>query len=210
MSGNNNLDLKLNGLILVGGKSSRMGVDKSTLAPQGQKVIYKLYDILKHFCNEVYFSCRASQEQEHHLEGYLKIKDSQENLGPMGGVISALELKSDFAWFVLACDLPNIKALTIERLVKAWQEIIVSNSAVKALSYWNYERNHAEPLCAIYSSRIVDDIKDSLENKKYCLAGLLGKTQGVKFIDLEDTEELSNTNTPEEYLAVTGQNIKEL
>ncbi|MEP6951744.1 MAG: NTP transferase domain-containing protein, partial [Ginsengibacter sp.] len=48
----------LNGLVLAGGKSERMGYDKGMIVWHGREQQYYLADLLKNLCEEVYISCR--------------------------------------------------------------------------------------------------------------------------------------------------------
>ena len=54
----------LNGLVLAGGKSKRMGRDKSSIQWHGKEQQYYMADLLKPQCNEVYISRRQEQEAE--------------------------------------------------------------------------------------------------------------------------------------------------
>jgi molybdopterin-guanine dinucleotide biosynthesis protein A len=52
----------MNGLILVGGQSVRMGTDKSQLSYHGKPQWQYLYDLLLPFCQKTYLSCRQNQK----------------------------------------------------------------------------------------------------------------------------------------------------
>ena len=54
----------LNGLVLAGGKSLRMGYDKSSIEWHGKEQRYYMADLLKQYCDEVFISCRADQQNE--------------------------------------------------------------------------------------------------------------------------------------------------
>ena len=51
----------LNGLVLAGGKSTRMGEDKGILQWYGKEQRYYVADMLATFCEEVFISCRPEQ-----------------------------------------------------------------------------------------------------------------------------------------------------
>ncbi|MBS1503406.1 MAG: NTP transferase domain-containing protein, partial [Bacteroidetes bacterium] len=52
----------LNGLVLAGGKSQRMGFDKGAVNWFGKEQRYYLADMMKPLCNEVFISCRDDQK----------------------------------------------------------------------------------------------------------------------------------------------------
>ena len=54
----------LNGLVLAGGKSVRMGFDKTLIEWHGKEQRDFMADTLKGICNDVFISCRADQQQE--------------------------------------------------------------------------------------------------------------------------------------------------
>ena len=90
----------MNALILIGGKSSRMGTDKGLLNYHGKPQREYLFDLAKKYCTEVYFSCRAEQQfsEQSIIDTY--------SLGPMGGILSAFDFNPNTAWLVVACDMP--------------------------------------------------------------------------------------------------------
>src|SRR5215203_1434026 len=93
-------DLKpiLKGLVLVGGKSTRMGNDKGRMQWHGKEQRYFLADLLSCFCNEVYLSCREEQRGEIHKNNCKTIADAYTNLGPYGAILSAFQKAPDVAW----------------------------------------------------------------------------------------------------------------
>ena len=54
----------LNGLVLAGGKSVRMGYDKSSIQWHGKEQRYYMADLLKQICKDVFISCRKKQKDE--------------------------------------------------------------------------------------------------------------------------------------------------
>ena len=80
---------RLNALILIGGQSKRMGVDKSNLSYHGKSQWKYLVDVINIFIDEIYISVRADQV----LDYPNLITDKEEGLGPFGGILSALEEK---------------------------------------------------------------------------------------------------------------------
>jgi molybdopterin-guanine dinucleotide biosynthesis protein A len=87
------------------GKSLRMGYDKSSIEWHGKEQRYYMADLLKQYCDEVFISCRADQQNE--MDSHYKtLPDTFVDLGPYGAILSAFREKPDAAWLVVACDLP--------------------------------------------------------------------------------------------------------
>ncbi|OEK04880.1 molybdenum cofactor guanylyltransferase [Roseivirga misakiensis] len=105
------------GVILLGGQSSRMGSDKAFLEWNGQKVLDILYERVALLSAEVWLSVNSSQ-YANLTEHYQCIQDRYEKIGPMGGILSALEtLESDL--LVVAIDMPSINVETLKPLISA-------------------------------------------------------------------------------------------
>src|SRR3546814_822414 len=93
----------LYGLVLVGGKSSRMGHDKSIISYHGIPQREYLYNLLSEICDAVFLSLRADQ---HIGDGLKFILDGNQYKGPYNGLMSAHHQFPHVAWLALACDLP--------------------------------------------------------------------------------------------------------
>lgn len=107
---------KVNGLVLAGGKSSRMGTDKGLIKWHGREQRYYAADLLADFCEDVFISCRPDQQGGVDV-GYKTLADTFLNMGPFGGILSALRAKRSKAWLVVACDLPLMNEETIRFLM---------------------------------------------------------------------------------------------
>jgi len=200
------MDRELNGLILVGGKSRRMGKDKSSLKVGGKLLLEQTSKLLQTYCKDVFVSCRSEQDNEEHLKNMPKIFDSAGEIGPLGGIISALdELKSDI--FVVACDLPNLNTQIMDSIFKQYNK----NTNTNAITFFNTQRGHIEPLCSIYKYEIIDDLKAKANEGVYCPNKILNTLQNVTKLDLKSEAELStlaNMNTPQDFLELTKESLK--
>src|SRR5690606_850124 len=135
---------ELYGLILSGGMSSRMGVDKARLEYHGRPQVQYLYELLHGLGLKTYVSCRSEQAHNPEYHNLSVITDRFLGFGPLGGILSAQAAHPDKAWLVVACDLPLITTETM-------QELIAARDPMKqATAYYNLERKHYEPLFAIY------------------------------------------------------------
>ena len=104
------------GLILAGGKSRRMGHDKALLDRDGQSLLAYVAELMSGFVDKVFVSTRADQEDDEERGKFAQIVDRYKDLGPVAGILSALEEYATVDWLVVACDLPNIDEQTLQHL----------------------------------------------------------------------------------------------
>lgn len=190
-----NLSKKINiyGLVLAGGKSTRMGKDKAQLEYHGKNQVEYTCDLLSKYCDRVFVSTRDKV----YSSKYESIFDTFLNLGPVGGILSAQTLLPNTAFLVVACDMPYINERTIEKIVSERDYFKFSTC------YINYENNLPEPLCAIYEPKSKTSLMDFIAEGYSCPRKFL-INYNVKKILPDNPLEMSNINHIEEY-----QKIKE-
>ena len=105
----------LHGLVLAGGKSQRMGHDKTVIDYHGIPHWQYLASRISSYCDSVFISKRADQEKLSD-DAYPRLDDAFAGLGPFGGIVSAFKEYPNHAWLVVASDLP-LADRAIEHLV---------------------------------------------------------------------------------------------
>ncbi len=181
----------LYGLVLAGGKSTRMGRDKGSIHYHSVSQRVFASRLLSEFCDSVFVSCR--QEQVPMLEPELQaLVDAFENLGPIGGILTALHFKPDVAWLVVACDLPFLSHESLRALVEA------RDTSKAATAYQNPDNGLPEPLIAIYEPQSRTGLMAAVENGKKCPRNFLLNAD-CKFILPQTPDVIANINTPDEY-----------
>lgn len=181
----------LSGLVLAGGKSARMGRDKGSLNYHGVSQRVFAARLLSEFCQDVFVSCRA--EQASLLEPELKpLVDTFHDLGPTGGILTALHFKPESAWLVVACDLPFLSSDALRWLIDA------RDPSKVATAYQNPDDRLPEPLIAIYEPQSREGLLSAVQQGKNCPRKFLLNAD-CKFILPEKRETVANINTPEEY-----------
>lgn len=182
----------LNGLVLSGGKSLRMGTPKDKINWHGKEQRYHLADILAPFCDQVYISCR--QDQAFDLDpNYDLLKDAFSDLGPLGGVLSAFKSKPNKAWLVIACDMPFLDADCFEFLIQ------YRDSDKIATAYQNPYDRLPEPLITIWEPKSYPILNDSLASGRTSLRKVLMNNDTL-LIKPSKPEILLNVNMPEEMM----------
>ena len=132
------------GLVLAGGRSTRMGSDKALLVQDGETQLSRAVSLLEAHLDRVFVSTRGDQADDPERSKFAQVIDRYDDMGPVAGILSAMDSNDDVSWLVLACDLPNIDDATIAYLL----EQCSTDHPVTA-----YESVHdglPEPLCAIY------------------------------------------------------------
>jgi molybdenum cofactor guanylyltransferase len=181
----------LNGLVLAGGKSSRMGKDKGSLRWHAKEQRFHMADLLHRFCNEVFISCRQEQQEELTGEGYKVIPDAYEGLGPYGAILSAFKHNENTAWLVVACDLPLLNYETISQLVNQ------RNPSLIATTFKSPHDSLPEPLVTIWEPTSYSILLSSLAKGYQCPRKALINNR-VEIIEPLNPEALINVNTPQE------------
>jgi molybdopterin-guanine dinucleotide biosynthesis protein A len=182
---------KLNGLVLAGGKSSRMGFDKSAIRWHGMEQQYYMADLLKPLCNEVFIS-RRDQQQAKPDEHYKTIVDTVTGLGPFGAIISAFEFLPDTAWFVVACDLPLLDNHTLEYLLEH------RNPEAVATTFQSPFDGLPEPLITIWEPKSFPVLLEYKSNGYTCPRKVLIRNGNTHIINAPNPDALMNVNTPED------------
>ncbi|RFS17407.1 NTP transferase domain-containing protein [Emticicia sp. C21] len=176
----------MNGLILIGGKSSRMGTDKSLLNYHGLSQREYLFQLMSKFCSEVYFSSREEQELS---DNFILDKLA---ISPISGILSAFEHNPQTAWLVLACDMPLVNEDVLKLLIEH------RNPEKRATAFYNPEINAPEPLITIYEPKayplLVKYIESGNKSPKVFL-----QNNDVQLIEEEEKSFLKNVNTKAEF-----------
>jgi molybdopterin-guanine dinucleotide biosynthesis protein A len=186
------------GLVLAGGRSRRMGHDKALLQQDGRSQLQRAVDVLQESLDEVYVSTRADQAEESERSRYAQIVDRYEDMGPLAGILSAMESHPGAGWIVLACDLPNINSLTVKTLLENRSE---------EQPFTAYESSYdqlPEPLCAYYSPQSQKVIRQFIDDGIVCPRKIMIRSDS-KMLQQPDPTALDNINTPED---LAGHNIQ--
>lgn len=181
---------KLNGLVLAGGKSTRMGQDKTVISWHGKEQHYHLADLLKTQCDEVFISCRADQQDTINSE-YKTLPDTFTDLGPFGAILSAFRQHPDRAWLVVASDLPLMDEATLKFLN---QRRHVSSNAT---AFRSPETGFPEPLIAIWEPKSYPALLWFLAQGYSCPRKVLINSDTF-LLHAPDEDVLINVNTPED------------
>jgi molybdopterin-guanine dinucleotide biosynthesis protein A len=186
---------KLTGLVVCGGKSSRMGTDKSKIIYHGEQQRYYLYKMLQAFCAGVYISC--NEEQATYMSpGYEFITDDEAyaDIGPAASLLSAVKKFPGKNWLVIACDYPFIYTENVARFVNTLKD------KTEVAAFYNPPKKVYEPLLGYYSAKAIEQMIHILKGENYSLQHYLKIVNANKHV--ADALEIKNINTPDEMRAV--------
>jgi molybdenum cofactor guanylyltransferase len=172
----------VNGFVLAGGRSSRMGVDKALLYYAGRPLIAHAVDLLK--------AARLAPRivgSRADLAAYAPVvEDLHAGCGPLGGIEAALA-SSTSEWNVfLPVDLPLLPSIFVRYLMER-ASLTGAPATIPTLA------GAAEPLCAVYRCDLLSRIRESIESRKYKVLDGIRHAARREEIDMFSVEAVAAT-----------------
>jgi len=189
-------------LLLIGGKCSRTGAPKELLRlPDGRLAFENALETLHSavpsastihlsFHNETQFKDfesplkefafrirvaedAAQDEHDHHRQAFPELKPifdhQEEDIGPAAGLLAAHSLYPDAKWLALSCDYPLLPPPALQQLILEYQSPITCFVS---------ESGRAETLIAIWDSEALKKLKESVNDGRYELNGIVEVVKG--------------------------------
>ena len=183
----------LNGIILSGGKSSRMGMEKGLLKIAGKALVEYAIDVLNPHVKRLIICSNKAEYNQFGLDVY---SDLVRDIGPLGGIYTGLKYSDADCNIVLSCDMPFIDSQFIEYLkgsMRVGQTALVPTHDHKI-----------EPLISIYTSKMMIYMEEYIQHKSYALQDILSNAEGVQFLDVSqqikrNNKLFFNINSPAEW-----------
>lgn len=184
---------KLTVAIQAGGKSSRMGRDKSFVLFQGRPLIEVVRAAVEGLGDELILVTNKPDAYAH--LGLPMVSDLYPETGPLGGIYTALHHAAHPHVLTVACDMPwlNRPLLAYMAGLRGSADVIVPR--------WD---KFPEPLHAVYSRACLEPIRDKLEAQMYKITAFYGRV-AVRFLDRAEIERFDpdgrsfvNVNTPDD------------
>ncbi len=184
----------ITGIILAGGRGSRLGFDKGLLLDNGITLIERAINVLSGHCNKLIIS---SNNLEYNKFGIERVPDILEKNGPMMGIYSSLIASTTKHNLVLAVDNIFVDA--------AFYEYVLSklDGSIVALPF--IDKQYFEPLVGYYSKEILPDMKRMVYQNNLKLPDLLEIIQVLKLNVQDDypayfDDYFRSINLPEDLL----------
>jgi molybdenum cofactor guanylyltransferase len=194
----------LQSLILVGGKSTRMGRDKAQIDYHGKPQWAYMSEILRgldfrfgmSYVSEIkaqyYVSCRF--EQQENFNEVNIITDTFMDLGPYGAILSAFRENPNVAWLVVACDLPLLDNATLQYLIDNRNPSKIATTFKSPVSTEGFP----EPLITIWEPKSYPILLQFLSQGISCPRKVLLNSD-IELLDAPNPQALMNVNTVAEF-----------
>ncbi|HUJ40336.1 MAG TPA: molybdenum cofactor guanylyltransferase [Candidatus Acidoferrales bacterium] len=183
------------GWVLAGGQSSRMGSPKALLQIAGLPLLSRAVSLLQSVCSPV--TVVGSPESYSHLS-LAAVPDELPQIGPLGGIFTALARSASDWNLVVACDLPYLTA--------EWLRYLVARaSRSRARVVLPHSVSGAEPLCAVYHRDIAASLRAAIAQGRLKVTSAL---DGLPIDSVTPADILpfdprgllfQNLNTPEDF-----------
>jgi molybdopterin-guanine dinucleotide biosynthesis protein A len=150
----------MTGVILSGGKSARMGMNKAFLEIEGKRLIDRTMLIFRDIFREVILV--TNTPLDYLDQDCIIASDIFKNKGALGGIYTGLFYASCNHAFVSACDMPFINRSFIEHMIEYADryDIVVPEPP-----------DGLQPLHAIYSKRCLSPIKKFMDTGNLKITG---------------------------------------
>ena len=183
-------------VLFAGGRSSRMGRDKTLLPFSGYRSLSEFqYVRLSKLFKTVYISAKNNKfDFQAHL-----IEDQHKVASPLVGIISVFENLDADEVFILSTDAPFVD----EKVIDALMQNIEDHDAVIART-----ESGKQPLCGIYRRSVLPVAQENFKAEDHRIGNLLNRVD-TKFVFFEDDAAFSNLNHPHEYEEAVKRIIEE-
>ena len=155
--------MKLTGVIIAGGKSTRMGFDKSQIVYKGKSFLQNAIDLLTPFVDEIIISSNTITHPK-----YWVVNDSYFDAGPLGGIHASLLNTRTQKALMLPVDMPLLSRQAIELLLSGVD-------GAKQASIFEVQ-DRWQSLVGVYDVSLLPIIEAQLKKKDYKLKHLLQKS----------------------------------
>ncbi len=200
--------LVVSSIILAGGQSSRMGVNKAFLEIGGRSLIERVIEKASLVGHEIVLVTNTPDEYAH--LGYPVVPDIHPGKGALGGIYSGLKAVRNPYALVVACDMPflNASLLRYMILVAPEYDVIVPRT-----------EQGTEPLHALYSKACLPVMARLVQKDRLKIVSLYSQVR-VRYVEQEEVETLDpqrlsffNVNSSDDLewareMAVAGKKLR--
>ncbi len=169
-----------------------MRSDKASLNYHGKPQSEHCLELLRAHCSQSFLSCRRDQADQPGFAGHPQIHDTFLEMGPLGGILSALRAHRQAAFLVVACDLPFLDAAILAALAAA------RDPEKTVTAFAGPQAGLPEPLCAIYESSAYPRALELLGQGISCPRKVILNSPS-RILQAPDLRSLLNANDPETY-----------
>ena len=180
------------GFVLAGGRSTRMGTDKAMLSRDGRTLLEQAATQVEKAAGTAVIigdPIRYGQFR------WPVIQDRLPGRGPLGGIVTALEITTSSWNLITACDMPRLDSGFLAALLREAAALPPGFDCLVPLS-----PSGPEPLCSVYHRQSLPALRDALEHNILKMRRALDSL-AVQYHSVPDMDRFLNINTPGDWLA---------
>jgi len=178
----------ITGIILAGGKSSRMGTEKGLIIYKNKPFVEHIIEAMSPLVDNIII---ISNNKAYESFGFKCYEDLIKNTGPLAGIYTGLRYSKTNNNLIVSCDIPLIKTVVLQKLIDQ------KNDASEVIQLQSQGKNM--PLIALYKKSCEVIFMEELhQNQKKVQKAL--KKCNVKTVIIDGSMEqvTANINTPED------------
>jgi len=168
-----------------------MGSDKALLEHNGRSQLARMMAVLGECVDRAFVSTSQEQRDEPERRRFDQVVDRYEDMGPLAGILSAMDVYPQADWLVVACDLPNVDIVTLRYLI---------DNRSPEHPFTAFISSHdglPEPLCAVYRAGTGTALRGFVDDGIRCPRKILIRSDTCLLEQL-DPRSLDNVNTPDD------------
>ena len=195
---------RVGGIVLAGGKSSRMGRSKATLPFGPELILQRVVRLLGTVVSPIVVVAAPGQELPELPSDTIVAYDQQEARGPLEGLFAGLTAIEPHATaaYATSCDVPLLQPAFVQAMIDHLGQDLIAVPV---------EDGFAHPLAAVYRTSVLSVIRELLDHDQLRPAYLFDKvaTERIPVANLRLYDPLlatlRNCNRPEDYLAALAE-----
>ena len=190
--------MTIGGVVLCGGKSTRMGVPKATLPFGGETMLQRVVRLLTTVVSPIVVVAARDQVLPPLPDAVTITRDERDAKGPLEGIragLSALPPSIDAA-YITSCDVPLLVPAFVERMITLLGDYDIAVMEIDGFPH---------PLSAIYRRAVLPKVESLLEADRLRPVFLFDAVRTRRVTPEEmmgadpELRTLRNLNTPEDY-----------
>lgn len=193
-------DVAVTGVLLAGGRASRMGGrDKAFAAVGGEPIAARTLRLFRTLFPQVIVA--TNRPERYRTFDVETVSDVFPGCGPLAGIHAAMRVAAHPHLFVAACDMPGLDPDVIRFLLAR------IGAADAVVPRWDHD---IEPLHAVYAVRLLPLVEEALRAGRHALRDFFPRLR-VDYVGEDElrairgtARSMLNVNTPEELAAVGG------